>query len=1179
MASGTTSTDVRSTVSGKSTGVVVPAEQTSELVSEVSCPSNSDPSALALDGQADVGREEESTDGRVRPKVAASRPKRAARVLGGSRRAVRTSTATHAAVTVVAPSAPGIVGASETAGTVIAPLVPAETEVSAAPVTVVAPLSPLRTDEPGAMVTATVPSPPPPSTPSVSQPMLTVSAGSEASAPSRPSTADMDGAAPVPRSTAAKVLLLSDVMVPAGVELVVAGFLGAPIMNDPSEVYLVETDRGRELPTGLGLARVIVTRGEAGIIPLRIYNGGEKDKRLSAGRVVARAEPVRVVDDTNGEGTVAALQESAGTPSLTPDLEELWRVAQADPTLSEQGASALRELLCKHTSVFASSDSDLGRAHSVTHDIRTTTEQPLWQPPRKSSPLKEETERKLVKDMEAKGIIEPSVSRWASPTVLVQKKDGSVRFCVDYRRLNDLTIKDAFPLPRIDETLDSLGGAVWFSTLDLLSGYWQVALTDDAKEKSAFCTKSGRFQWRVMPFGLCNAPATFERLMETVLRGLHWESCLVYLDDVIVFGKDERQMLSRLDVVFGRLAGAGLKLKPTKCKLFLKEVEYLGHVISAEGVRVDPKKIETIRAWETPRTITEVRSFLGLASYYRRFVEHFAAVAAPLHAVTGAATVLLWGAEQQAAFEELRRRLSETQILAFPDVTADVILSPDYEGPGLGATVSQQTATGERVVAYASNVMNPSQRKYCTTKKGLLALVTALRHFRPLLAGRKVIVRTDRWTLEWLRALQDPPGLLARWSETLAEYELVVEDRPSERHDVGGIRREECPQCVANKTTVLNEERVRRIAVEPDRPQWPELSTERWRAAQLNDLAIRDVLRAQEESGELSQKERRRLPKMGHHLVQNWSHLLVRNGVLHLIEEVPEIAPGMVRSRIVIPARLRGDFLNAVHQAAHLNRWDAKTMTRKLREAGWWYRMHADVETKRRRCPQCQVRDRPRRGTAGTSGTMPQGIPGVTVQAPSASGPHETAGTPSTVRPVATVHTAPAKQTGTVTVDVTARMDTEMAPLPDVVDAVAQALRRSSEQLRQCQVEDAVLGWVLRAVESGVRPAGVETAQRGREARRYIAKWTQLGTQHSVLCAREDHPSGGWRIKVVLPRRLRFATMKHARGRIRAGERTGTVYDLLSETVVWWNMNARIEKDRMEVQPRAFLPECLKNDE
>ena len=221
-------------------------------------------------------------------------------------------------------------------------------------------------------------------------------------------------------------------------------------------------------------------------------------------------------------------------------------------------------------------------------------------------------------------MIESSSSPWASPVVLVRKKDGTMRFCVDYRRLNQVTVKDAYPLPKIEEAFDHLSGHAMFSTLDLSSGYWQVGMEEADKEKTVFVTRKGLYQFKVMPFGLCCAPATFERLMETVLAGLQWDKCLVYLDDIIVVGKSFEDMLENLGEVFLRLRQAGLKLKAKKCNLFAKRVSYLGHIISQDGIATDPEKVKAVADWPVPSNVSEVRSFLGLCSYYRRFIRDFA---------------------------------------------------------------------------------------------------------------------------------------------------------------------------------------------------------------------------------------------------------------------------------------------------------------------------------------------------------------------------------------------------------------------------------------------------------------------------------------------------------------------------------------------------------------------------
>ncbi|GBN25305.1 Retrovirus-related Pol polyprotein from transposon 297 [Araneus ventricosus] len=304
-------------------------------------------------------------------------------------------------------------------------------------------------------------------------------------------------------------------------------------------------------------------------IPVRVLNLNNKPKILDKGDVIATCEPV--VD------IVARPQEFSGARHLQSTLENLQ-------ILNEEQRIAVRKLLNEFRDLFSICDADVGRCNMTQHRINTGDHPPIKQYPRRLPLARKEAEH-LVKEMVDNGIIEESSGPWASPIVLVKKKDGSTRFCVDYRKLNEITKKDSYPLPRIDDTLDALNGSQWFTTLDLKSGYWQVEVRPEDRKKTDFTTGQELWQFKVMPFELCNAPATFERLMETVLRGLSSEACLVYLDDIIIVGRTFEEHLNNLRKVFQRLQKANLKLNPRKCRVFQKEVTYVGHVISAEGVK------------------------------------------------------------------------------------------------------------------------------------------------------------------------------------------------------------------------------------------------------------------------------------------------------------------------------------------------------------------------------------------------------------------------------------------------------------------------------------------------------------------------------------------------------------------------------------------------------------------
>jgi hypothetical protein len=241
---------------------------------------------------------------------------------------------------------------------------------------------------------------------------------------------------------------------------------------------------------------------------------------------------------------------------------------------------------------------------------------------------------KATKEMQEAKVIEPSTAEWASNLVVVTKKDGTARVCVDTRFLNNVTKRDCYPLPRIDTCLDSLGGSRYFSTLDLRSGFWQTEVAEQDRDKTTFITRSGAWRFCVLPFGLKNAPSQFQRLMDMVMAGILWEACIVYMDDLIIMAPTFDLHLERLNAVFDRLLRANLKVKVSKCPLFKEKVSFLGNRISAKGIEVCPKKIRTIANWPRPQNLTELRSFLGLSSYYRRFVEGFAKIAKPLHSLT-----------------------------------------------------------------------------------------------------------------------------------------------------------------------------------------------------------------------------------------------------------------------------------------------------------------------------------------------------------------------------------------------------------------------------------------------------------------------------------------------------------------------------------------------------------------
>ena len=462
------------------------------------------------------------------------------------------------------------------------------------------------------------------------------------------------------------------------------------------------------------------------------------------------------------------LAEPGASAGNDRDVDGL--VERASPHLTSEECRQLQTAMAAHKHLFAKGKGDLGHTDIVQHQIHTGDQPAIKQRVRRYLAARREEERQLVADMLAIGIIQESNSAWSSPTVLVKKKDGTTRFCIDYRRLNQATKVDAYPLPHIEDSLNTLGGARFFCSLDLASGYWQVEMDAADRDKKAFVTQGGLYEFRVMPFGLVNAPATFERLMERVL--------------------------ARLERVLDRLGEAGLKLKAKKCQLFQEEIPFLGHIVSAAEIGADPAKCQQVRDWPVPRDLHEVRSFVGLCSYYRRHIQGFTELAAPLYELATKGTNFEWTDRRHEAFGQLKNALISAPILGFPREDGLWYLDTDASDVGTGAVLSQVQDEEERVIAYVSKSLEGSEQRYCTARKELLAVVRALKHFKCYLCRQKITVRTDNSAVSWLHRSKDPVGQPARWIEVIDTYDITFQHRPGRNHgNADALSRYPCRQC------------------------------------------------------------------------------------------------------------------------------------------------------------------------------------------------------------------------------------------------------------------------------------------------------------------------------------------------------------------------------------------------
>ncbi|XP_063075269.1 uncharacterized protein LOC134465509 [Engraulis encrasicolus] len=759
------------------------------------------------------------------------------------------------------------------------------------------------------------------------------------------------------------------------------------------EILMIDASPTAILPTGVFLHPMVVPSGALDVSCCRVLvkNEGTRETTIPEGTVIGYMYHVDSVTTIPPKG-----QRSS-------EFDEKL-INFGESPISEQWKSRLRQKLGEKSHVFSMHEWDVGLAKGVQHRIRLSDSRPFRERSRRLAPADIEDVRKHLQELLQAGIITESRSPYASPIVVVRKKNGTIRMCIDYRLLNSRTIPDQYTTPCIEDALNALTGSQWFSVLDLRSGYYQIAMSEDDKEKTAFICPLGFFQFERMPQGITGAPATFQRLMEKAVGDMNLLQVLVYLDDLIVFGKTLEEHEERLLKVLDRLGEVGLKLSVDKCQICLPRVKYLGHIVSAEGVAPDPDKIEAVTTWPMPTNLKTLQSFLGFCGYYRRFVQNYAAIVRPLTELTkgyaptqkskkdsqkvkkvylkeSAPFGERWDNSCTEAFHKIIHCLTHAPVLAFANPQKPYILHVDASLRGLGAVLYQEHPEGLRPVAFASRKLSSSERNYPVHQLEFLSLKWAVVHkFHDYLYGARFTVRTDNNPLTYVLSTAKLNAVGHRWLAALSTYEFDIQYRPgrlnidsdllSRMDDEGYVTIPEsgvkttCQRVCRPESAYLSSAYVVQLGATshcvPDLYAFP--SSMELKSLEL--MSRQDLKKAQEEDevigpaiqaikhGHWPENENI-IPELSR-LKQEAGKLGMKDGLLYRFSKRPG---GEELSQLVLPRVFRDIVIRAMHDdLGHLGQ---ERIIELMRLRFFWHKMAADVEEHIRTCGECIAQKTP----------------------------------------------------------------------------------------------------------------------------------------------------------------------------------------------------------------------------
>ena len=626
-------------------------------------------------------------------------------------------------------------------------------------------------------------------------------------------------------------------------------------------------------------------------------------------------------------------------------------------SLTSAQKESLSQIIDEHADVFVGPDDKLGFCDIIEHEIHVEEgTKPFCQRAYRMAPKQQQAMQREINKMLEQGVIEHSTSPWGSPCFLVAKKSGEFRFVADLRKLNSCIKVDAHPLPTVEESLDFIGQASpkYFTTLDLQSGFYQTALHKDSRPYTAFRTSTGLYQFTRLVMGLKNSPATFQRLMECIFRGMTWQNILIYIDDIVIFSPNFDTHIKDIRQVFERLRASGLKLKAKKCFFGFEKIHYLGHIISKDGIAADTSKIEAVQNYPIPENVKALRSFLGLSGYYRKHIFNYSKIARPLHKLTKREAKFQWTHEEQDSFDALKHALTHAPILAYPRWDTEYLLYTDASSESIGCCLAQIQDGKERVISYYGRSLSQSERNYGITQRECLALVYSVKRLEHYLRTNHFKAIVDHSALQRLLTLKEPSGMYARWIAYLQGFDYEIKVRPGVMHGNAdaisrrsySIEKDKTSIVIPNNQAICELHEVSEI-----------ISLDKVKMNQELDPCYSDIIKYLRNNLALPDSEIKR-----QHVISVHSSYLLIDDVLYHIEVKQGKGHKKDRSTIqlAIPICMKELILKHVHDdilsGGHMG---INRTIEKARAQYFWPNMYSDIVNYVKSCERCSSRKQP----------------------------------------------------------------------------------------------------------------------------------------------------------------------------------------------------------------------------